>query len=105
MPRQRRRVAVVHEIAPGRDAEILRRDIVFLDGEQPGKFSLGPAIELPLVAFYLTRAGIINSRMLSSKRRYAVLGIFILIQVSLLRSWLTSILMWWWIGLPSTVRM
>ena len=38
----------------------------------------GLIFELPLVAFYLTRAGIINSRMLSSKRRYAVLGIFIL---------------------------
>jgi sec-independent protein translocase protein TatC len=38
----------------------------------------GLIFELPLVAFYLTKAGIINSRMLSSKRRYAILGIFIL---------------------------
>ena len=33
---------------------------------------------LPLVAYYLSRAGIINHRLLSSKRRYAILGIFIL---------------------------
>ena len=38
----------------------------------------GLIFELPLVAFYLTRAGIINSRMLSSKRRYAILAIFVL---------------------------
>ncbi len=33
---------------------------------------------LPLVAYYLSRAGIINHRLLSSKRRYAILGIFVL---------------------------
>jgi sec-independent protein translocase protein TatC len=33
---------------------------------------------MPLVAYYLSRAGIINHRLLSSKRRYAILGIFIL---------------------------
>ena len=33
---------------------------------------------LPLVAYYLSKAGIINHRLLSSKRRYAILGIFIL---------------------------
>jgi sec-independent protein translocase protein TatC len=38
----------------------------------------GVIFELPLVAFYLGKAGIINSKMLSSKRRYAILGIFIL---------------------------
>ncbi|MBA4417784.1 MAG: twin-arginine translocase subunit TatC [Syntrophus sp. (in: bacteria)] len=38
----------------------------------------GLIFELPLVAFYLTKAGIINSKLLSSKRRYAILGIFIL---------------------------
>ena len=38
----------------------------------------GFIFELPLVAFYLTKAHIINSKMLSSKRRYAILGIFIL---------------------------
>lgn len=38
----------------------------------------GFIFELPLAAFYLGRAGIINHRMLSSKRRYAILGIFIL---------------------------
>ncbi len=38
----------------------------------------GLIFELPLVAFYLTKARIINAKMLSSKRRYAILGIFIL---------------------------
>ena len=38
----------------------------------------GLVFELPLVAFYLTKAGIINSKMLSSKRRYAILAIFII---------------------------
>ena len=38
----------------------------------------GLIFELPLVAFYLGKAGIINHRMLSTKRRYAILGIFIL---------------------------
>ena len=38
----------------------------------------GVIFELPLVAFYLTKARIINAKMLSSKRRYAILGIFIL---------------------------
>ncbi len=32
---------------------------------------------LPLVAYYLAKAGIINHRLLSSKRRYAILGIFV----------------------------
>ena len=38
----------------------------------------GLIFELPLVAFYLGKAGIINHRMLSTKRRYAILAIFIL---------------------------
>jgi sec-independent protein translocase protein TatC len=38
----------------------------------------GLIFELPLVAFYLSKAGIINFRMLSTKRRYAILGIVIL---------------------------
>lgn len=38
----------------------------------------GLIFELPLVAFYFGKAGIINHRMLSTKRRYAILGIFIL---------------------------
>ncbi len=33
---------------------------------------------MPLVAYYLSKAGIINYRLLSSKRRYAILGIFVL---------------------------
>ncbi len=33
---------------------------------------------MPLVAYYLSRAGVINHRLLSSKRRYAILGIFVL---------------------------
>ena len=33
---------------------------------------------MPLVAYYLSKAGIINHRLLSSKRRYAILGIFVL---------------------------
>jgi sec-independent protein translocase protein TatC len=33
---------------------------------------------MPLVIYYLARAGIVNYRMLSSKRRYAVLAIFII---------------------------
>ena len=38
----------------------------------------GVIFELPLIVFYLSRAGIINFKMLSTKRRYAILGIFIL---------------------------
>jgi sec-independent protein translocase protein TatC len=38
----------------------------------------GLIFELPLVVYYLSKAGIINHKFLSSKRRYAVLGIFIL---------------------------
>ncbi len=37
----------------------------------------GVLFELPLLAFYLSKAGIINARLLSSKRRYAILAIFI----------------------------
>lgn len=37
----------------------------------------GLLFELPLLAFYLAKAGIINARLLSSKRRYAILIIFI----------------------------
>jgi len=37
----------------------------------------GLIFELPLIAYYLTKAGIINYKMLSSKRRYVVLAIFI----------------------------
>lgn len=40
--------------------------------------AFGLIFEMPLMAFYLGRAGIINHKMLSSKRRYAILGIFIL---------------------------
>lgn len=38
----------------------------------------GLIFQMPLLAFYLGKAGIINYKMLSSKRRYAVLGIFII---------------------------
>lgn len=38
----------------------------------------GLIFQLPLLAFYLARAGIITHKLLSSKRRYAILGIFIL---------------------------
>lgn len=38
----------------------------------------GLIFEMPLVIYYLARAGIINYTMLSSKRRYAVLAIFIM---------------------------
>lgn len=38
----------------------------------------GLLFELPLVAFYLARAGIIHYRMLASKRRYAILAIVII---------------------------
>ena len=37
----------------------------------------GLLFQLPLVAFYLAKAGIIHYRMLSSKRRYAILAIVI----------------------------
>jgi sec-independent protein translocase protein TatC len=37
----------------------------------------GLMFQIPLAAFYLARAGIINAKMLSSKRRYAILGVFI----------------------------
>jgi len=40
--------------------------------------AFGLIFELPLVAFFLGKAGIINHRMLSTKRRYAILAIFIL---------------------------
>lgn len=38
----------------------------------------GIIFELPLVAFYLSKAGIINPTMLRKKRRYAILTIFII---------------------------
>jgi len=38
----------------------------------------GIIFELPLVAFYLSKAGIINPTMLRKKRRYAILAIFII---------------------------
>ncbi|MCX8021796.1 MAG: twin-arginine translocase subunit TatC [Syntrophorhabdaceae bacterium] len=38
----------------------------------------GLIFELPLIAFFLSRIGLINHRLLSSKRRYAILAIFIL---------------------------
>jgi len=38
----------------------------------------GLIFELPLVAYYLSKIGIINHKLLASKRRYAILGIFIL---------------------------
>ena len=38
----------------------------------------GFIFELPLVAFYLARAGIIKSKMLAKKRRYAILAVFII---------------------------
>lgn len=37
----------------------------------------GFIFELPLVAFYLARAGIIKAKMLGKKRRYAILAVFI----------------------------
>jgi sec-independent protein translocase protein TatC len=41
----------------------------------------GVLFELPLLAFYLSKAGVITARLLSSKRRYAILGIFIIAAV------------------------
>ena len=38
----------------------------------------GFIFELPLVAFYLARAGIIKAKMLAKKRRYAILAVFII---------------------------
>ncbi len=38
----------------------------------------GLIFQLPLLAYYLARAGIVNHRLLASKRRYAILGIFVL---------------------------
>jgi sec-independent protein translocase protein TatC len=38
----------------------------------------GVIFELPLVAFFLSKIGVINHRLLSSKRRYAILAIFII---------------------------
>jgi sec-independent protein translocase protein TatC len=38
----------------------------------------GVIFQLPLLTLILARAGILNTRILTSKRRYAVLGIFIL---------------------------
>ena len=37
----------------------------------------GLIFELPLVAFYLSKAGIVNAKMLAKKRRYAILTVFI----------------------------
>jgi len=37
----------------------------------------GLIFQLPLLAYYLSRAGIVNHRLLASKRRYAILGIFV----------------------------
>jgi sec-independent protein translocase protein TatC len=37
----------------------------------------GFIFEMPLVAYFLSKAGIINYRMLSAKRRYAILAIFV----------------------------
>jgi sec-independent protein translocase protein TatC len=37
----------------------------------------GFIFELPLVAFYLAKAGIINAKLLAKKRRYAILAVFI----------------------------
>jgi sec-independent protein translocase protein TatC len=37
----------------------------------------GLLFEIPLVAYYLAKAGIINYKVLASKRRYAILAIFI----------------------------
>ena len=38
----------------------------------------GVIFELPLIAFFLSKIGVINHRLLSSKRRYAILAIFII---------------------------
>jgi sec-independent protein translocase protein TatC len=38
----------------------------------------GLMFELPLVIYYLSKAGIIDYKVLSSKRRYIVLAIFII---------------------------
>ena len=53
LPGQRRRMAVVQEIARRRDAEIFCGDVEFLDGEQLGKFGLRPTVKFPLVALSL----------------------------------------------------
>ncbi len=38
----------------------------------------GFIFQMPLVAYYLAKAGIINYKMLAKKRRYAILGIVVL---------------------------
>lgn len=37
----------------------------------------GVIFQMPLLCYYLSRAGIISTRLLTSKRRYAILGVFI----------------------------
>ena len=37
----------------------------------------GLLFEIPLIVYYLSKAGIINYKILTSKRRYAILAIFI----------------------------
>jgi sec-independent protein translocase protein TatC len=37
----------------------------------------GLIFEIPLIVYYLSKAGIINYKILTSKRRYAILVIFI----------------------------
>ncbi len=39
--------------------------------------AFGVCFELPVFIFFMTKIGIVNSRMLSKQRRYAILGIFI----------------------------
>jgi sec-independent protein translocase protein TatC len=37
----------------------------------------GLMFEMPIIMYYLSKAGVVNHKMLSSKRRYAILAIFI----------------------------
>ena len=41
-------------------------------------FAFGLVFELPVVAYYLSRTGLVTASLLSSKRRYAILGSFVL---------------------------
>ena len=58
----------------------------WLPGQESGAQELAPAgrddfglvFELPLVILLLVRLGILNHRILSEKRRYAIVAIFIL---------------------------
>ena len=44
-------------------------------------FAFGLAFELPVLLIFLARAGIVTSAGLAAKRRYAIVGVFILAAV------------------------